>query len=45
MGFNSGFKGLNEETLAADNGRWQSSKESSRLRERCEWGSTVTVLF
>jgi len=31
---------LNEKTLATGNGRWQSSKEVSRVRERCEWGST-----
>jgi hypothetical protein len=30
---------LNENTLAAVNRRWHSSKEVCRVRERCEWGS------
>jgi len=34
---------LNEKMLAADSRRWQFSKEVSRVRERCEWGSAGEV--
>jgi hypothetical protein len=36
---------LNEETLAADNGRWQSSKKGVAYESDVSEGVQVTVLF